>query len=299
LGYAWRMALTIIGILFIRRYLYKKYWGHNGFLGRLIGLAVGFAFYIPLYRYDPKAAWITIAAESIVLLPYTSFFRWKAANRTRKGMQQLALEWRTPFDVDPQSGLFQTVKRREESGEPVLWIGNVGIHMRSIHPAVRTEETYWGFACVLRLDEQPPFECSLIKGYTDPLFFEREWRRITRLKGEMTMLDVGDLLEEGCDTRVTGGKAETLQAYCSLEGHRWDQFQTLSGTHEERFHQVFSGEILERFFLSASSSPQYEMNVTPTSLNILTLYCRGDIQRRHLECLIGLKQRLHEMASEG
>ena len=112
------------------------------------------------------------------------------------------------------------------------------------------------------------------------------------MKGEMTMLHLGEMLEDDHGTRSTGRKAETLQEYDSLDDKRWGQFQRLSGAHQEKFIQVFSGEILEDFFLSASSSPQYEMNITPTSLNILTLYCRGDVQKSHLQFLLRLKKRL-------
>jgi len=292
LNYAWRIALVIIGLLFIRRYLYKKYWGHGGFLGRLVGIVIGLAFFIPLYRFDPQVALIMLAAGSVLFLPFGSYMKWKLKKETVKGLQQIASEWNMPFIDDSESGLFHTKKIENENEHSTMWIGNVGFHMRSIHPAVRTEETYWRLAFVIRLDALPPFQCSLIKGYTNPSYFEREWRKSTTIKGEMTMLNHGEMLEDDHGTRSTGGKVDTLQEYDSLDDRRWEQFHGLSGTHQERFIQVFSREILEDFFLSASSSPQYEMNITPTSLNILTFYCRGDVQKRHLQFLIRLKERL-------
>lgn len=294
MNYAWRIALAFIGLLFIRRYLYKKYWGHGGILGRLVGIIIGFAFFIPLYRFDPQLALIMLAAGSVLFLPFGSFVRWKLKKETVKGVQQLASEWGTPYEDDPESGLFYTKKVENESEHPTMWVGNVGLHVRSIHPAVRTEETYWRLAIVIRLDAPPPFQCSLIKGYTNPSYFEREWRKSTTMKGEMTMLNLGEMLEDDHGTRSTGGKADTLKEYDSLDDRRWGQFHGLSGTHQELFTQVFSGEILEDFFLSASACPHYEMNITPTSLNILTTYCKGDVQKYHLEFLLKLKDRLQK-----
>ena len=113
----WRIALAFIGLLFIRRYLYKKYWGHGEIIGRLFGIAFGFAFFIPLYYFDPTVALVTLTAGTVVLVPYGSYFRWKLKRETKKGVEKQSFHIHIDLPCNNQAEI--VVRSSEDVSRPV------------------------------------------------------------------------------------------------------------------------------------------------------------------------------------
>jgi hypothetical protein len=144
---------------------------------------------------------------------------------------------------------------------------------------------------VVRLDREPAFRCALTKGWNAPKYHEKEWRENTTMQGEVFAMSMGDLLVEG--GRETGGSVERLAEQPNVEDGRFQRFHALRCDNPEAFGRVFQGELLDEFFASAYQTMQYELNVTPTSVNIYTTYCGPEHARRNAEFL----ERLAEAVS--
>jgi len=283
---AWQI---IAGVYCLRYALYGKQWGHGGGLYKIIFGIAGLLLLAAIVRNN---AWIALSILFIGILPYKQTIIWLSKQIALKGLKDLGRAWGVKPSFDSKNGLFQVRMENPEGGDCRMWAGNVITEARSLHPGVRTTQKYYMLAFVLKLQKPSPFQCSIMKGWSSPKYFEKEWRHTTTMQGGMFALNMGGLLAEGDDT---GGKAVELASYASLPDERFGSF-TVMGTEEEKFHSVFSGETLEEFFDSAFSTLQYEMNVTPTSVNIYTIYCGGQIQKRNMDFLQKLSVRIESMA---
>jgi hypothetical protein len=178
-----------------------------------------------------------------------------------------------------------------EVGGRTAWVGNVLTHRGSIDPGVKRAEVGYMLAFVIELRHQPPFQCSLMIGWEKPRYFEREWRATHVIHGEFLSLPFGDVGLASDRGRATGGAVSRLEPYVAMPEDLGSKVAAM-GTSPDRFAQLFTPELLGRFFEVATRTYPYELNVTPSSVNIYTTYCDGDVQQANLEFLEELADRL-------
>lgn len=157
------------------------------------------------------------------------------------------------------------------------------MHVRSLHPSVRTSLTYRRWATVIRLPGASRFTCSIMRGLSSPKYHTSEWRENTTIQGQMMSLPMGTTLAEG--GRDTGASTELLAGHEPTTDDGFAKLFTVTTNDPDAFDAAFSGQILEQFLKTALQTLQYELNVTPTSVNIYTTLSKGDVQAANLAFL--------------
>ena len=285
MGLLWRMFVATIGFTILRQVVYPSIWGHSG-SSRIASALVGVLLVRPLAGHSAAGTALAIVGLLLCWFPYVQLFMGLLSWSTQSGLRQLAKEREQAFATQ-DDGLFEMQKVAKSP----IWVGNVLTKARSIHPASDREETYYMMAFVASLSAPPPFECSLMKGWSSPRYHEKEWRISTIMQGDTLSLTLEDF-ETKDKSRETGGQTEELKDYDVLaRDERFAPFTALVKG-EEEFEELFTGEFLEEFFESAFSSLQFEFNVTPTSVNIYTTYVGYETQKLNFELLLKLAQRL-------
>lgn len=287
MDYLLRIPVALIGLLLVRGFLYPRGWRRRSLVGALWAV-IGLALVLPLARHSSTGLTIAIAAAVLVLFPYRVLAVRYMKLRTRSGLQRLAEHWGTEVREDSQTGRWDVV--RDVDGRPA-WVGNVLTHKGSIDPAVKRAEVGYMLAFVIELDHEPPFQCSLMIGWERPRYFEREWRATHVIHGELLSLPFGDVGLASDRGRATGGSLSKLEPYVTMPENLTGKLAAL-GTNADRFAQVFTPELLQRFFEVATRTYPYELNVTPTSVNIYTTYCDAEVQQANLVFLEELADRL-------
>ncbi|UCC47871.1 MAG: hypothetical protein JSV41_10355 [Gemmatimonadota bacterium] len=287
MGYFLRIPVAVVGLLLLRGFLYPRGWGHRS-LGSVLLAVIGAALTVPLASYSRNGLVIVLVAAPVVLFPYRRLAIAYMKARTRTGLRQLAERWGTELREDPESGRWEVV--REEDGQRA-WVGNVLTRQGSIHPGVKRVKIGYMLAFVIELKQKPPFHCSLMLGWDKPRYFEREWRATHVIQGEYLSLAFGELGLESDRGRPTGGVVAALFPYDDLPEIASRGF-TAIGTQPERFARVFDGDTLAEFLRLARRTYPYELNVTPSSVNIYTTYCDAEVQRSNIEFLEKLAARV-------
>jgi hypothetical protein len=278
MDYAWRITLAAIGLFWLRSAVYSVHWGHGGGVRKVLGVAVSVALIWPLWDFSPGShAWL-IGVGAVWLLPWRQLVVALVRRNALAGARRLAQEWGTALKHEGDLWEASAGKR---------WMGNVLTRVRSLHPGVRGGQTYYMLGFSRRLDAVPPFQCSIMRGWAEPKYFENEWRETTTMQGEMLAMSLGGLLDEG--GRKTGGDAKALADW-ELADPRLQTFSA-KGDVRERFDAVFGGELLDQM-LGCAAAIQFELNVTPTSVNIYTVYAGFERQKRNAEFLERLAAKL-------
>lgn len=284
MDWAWRIALATVGMVWLRTVLYTVQWGHGGAIKKILGLIICGVLIWPLAEFSPDShAWL-LAAGAIWLFPYRQLAIAMLRRTTVAAARRLALEWGTTLK---ESGDLW------EASAENRWMGNVLTRARSLHPGVSTAQTYYMLGFSVRLVAPPSFQCSIMKGWSDPKYFAVEWRETTTLQGEVFAMSFGQTLDDG--GRKTGGDPAELAEW-ELPDPRFGSF-FVRGSGREQFDRVFTGELLDVFFGCAALAAQFEMNVTPTSVNIYTVYGAHPMQRRNVDFLQRLAGILNPSAS--
>ena len=287
MGLLWHILIATIGFTILRQVVYPSIWGHSG-TSRVVSAILGVLLIRPLAGHSASGTALAVIGLLLCWFPYVQLFMGLLSWSTQSGLRQLAEELEQPFSTQ-DDGLFEM----QRDGKSHIWVGNVLTKARSIHPASDREETYYMMAFVASLAAPPPFECSLMKGWSSPRYHEKEWRISTIMQGDTLSLSLEDF-EAKEKSRKTGGQAQELSDYDIVgRDERFAPFTALVKG-EQEFEELFSGEFLEEFFESAFSSLQYEFNVTPTSVNIYTTYCGYETQKLNFELLLKLAERLSQ-----
>lgn len=290
MDYLWKILLTIIGLLILRYALYHKVWGH----GKLIWLSVAailcIALLLPLALMGGIGLAIVVITAAFLLFPYLQVLLGWYRRRVKGWVKKLANYIEGHFREDQQSGLYEAVAGATADGDPKIWVGNVIYHVRSLHPGVRTRQDYYSLAFVVRLEEPPLFQCTLLRGKSTSQYFETEWRETTIMRGDIISIATGQLLSEG-EGRDTGGNLSDLANYPLETDSRFNFFEVLVKG-EGHFERVFSGELLDEFFSLAFMSPAYELNITPTSVNVFTQYGPFQYMKKNVDFLRNLAERV-------
>ncbi len=286
MGYLLRVPVALIGILMVRGFLYPRSWGKRSPAAALLAF-IGAALTLPLASYSDVGLLVVLASAATALFPYRKLAVRYMKARTRSGLESLAHLWGTELRVDRQSGRWDVVR---DSGGPQGWVGNVLTYEGSVDPGVKRSEVGYMLAFVFGLSREPPFQCSLMMGWEAPRYFEREWRATHVIRGEFLSLSFGELGLEADRGRPTGGLARQLRPY-DLPAMPSRKLHAI-GLRQEEFDRVFTPDVLEEFVEVASQTYPYELNVTPTSVNIYTTYCDQDVQRSNLKFLERLVQQL-------
>jgi hypothetical protein len=289
-----RIPVAIVGLLLVRGFIYPRGWA-----GRRIGSAllaiIGAAMVLPLASYDSLGAVAALGLTVITLVPYRQLAIGFLKMRTRAGLRALADEWGTILDEDAETGRWDV--EREVEGRRT-WVGNVLTHKGSIDPNVRRKEVGYMLAFVIELDEEPPFLVSLMFGWDKPRYFEREWRATHVIHGEYLSLPFGDIGLERDRGRATGGAIDRLVQLASVDARGDGKLMAL-GTDASAFARLFDADLQRAFARVSSQTYPYELNVTPTSVNIYTTYCPGEVQNENVRFLERLARRLAGEAALG
>lgn len=266
---AWRIALAAIGLLLLRGVLFSPQWGHGGPLRRLFGAAVCLLLVSPLVTRHPGSAWVLVPVAAVWLFP----FQWLVLGALRRaglaGGRLIARQWDAPLKTD--GDLWEVVQ-----GDRARWMGNVLTRVRSLHPGVAAQKTYYMLAFSLKLAAPPPVLCSIMRGWTSPKYYDSEWRQTTMMQGDFVGLSLGDALHEG--KIPTGGSASALRRVDAPDP-RLGGFTAVAASDAAAFAALFSGALLDVLLDAASRTFQFEMNVTPTTVNVYTTYCGPAAQK--------------------
>lgn len=279
---AFSALLALLGLLWLRTALYRKNWGHGGSLKAIVNGGLGLLAMVPLWRLLPDAHTGMIGGAVLVLLPYRQVMLAHLERLSRKGAAALARDWGVRVEKDSEKGLW-TVRRAASGDVTEAWIGNVLTHVRSLHPSVRTSQTYRMWATVVRLPAAPRFTCTIMRGWSVPKYHTSEWRENTTMQGELMGLSMGNVLAEG--GRDTGASTEALEVHGPTTHKALAELYTVATSDPEAFDAVFSGELVEQFAATALKTLQYELNVTPTSVSIYTTLAGPDVQKANLAFL--------------
>ncbi len=280
MDFAWRLAVAAIGIFLSRGALYR---GVGPF--RFVAAGILLALTVPLATAYPASRWWVAGIAAVWLFPIRPLGMALLRRAGVAGGRAIAKEWGVPLKVD--GDLWEAVQ-----GDRERWMGNVLTRVRSIHPAGGLLGTYYMLAFSMKLASPPRVTCSVMRGWTSPKYFETEWRQTTVMQGEYVGLSLGDALHEG--KVATGGKAADLKA---VEPHdpRLGGFTAIAASDEAAFREVFSNELLESFLGAASRTFQFEMNVTPTRVNVYTTYCGVEAQKG----IVGFLEKVREVVGRG
>lgn len=290
MGYFLRIPVALLGLLLLRGFLYPRGWGHRS-IGSVLLAVIGAALTLPLLSYGRSGLVIVLVAAPLLLFPYRRLAIAYMKARTRSGLRQLARRWGTEMREDPESGRWEVV--RDHKGQ-TAWVGNVLTRQGSIHPGVKRKRIGYMLAFVIELNQEPPFQCSLMIGWDKPRYFEREWRATHVIQGDFLSLPFGELGLESDRGRPTGGAVTALAPYEDVREISSLGF-TAVGTQVEQFARVFDGDTLVEFLRVARRTYPYELNVTPSSVNIYTTYCDAEVQRSNVEFLEKLAARLESV----
>lgn len=286
MDYLLRAPVALIGLLLIRSFVYPRGWGGRSLVSTLWAV-VGAALTVPLVAFSRAGTVAALASAILVLFPYRRLAVTYMKTRARSGLRKLADRWGTELQEDRASGRWDVVRERE----PPAWVGNVLTYKGSADPHVKKKETGYMLAFVIELKAEPPFNCSLMYGWSEPRYFEREWRATHVIHGEFMALPFGDIAIAADKGRGTKGKAGKLQPYSRLSVEQPAGLVAL-GTNEGQFRRVFTPELLAEFFRVAARTYPFEFNVTPSSVNIYTTYCDAGAQLAYVGLLERLAERL-------
>ena len=292
----WKIALALIGLLFARNLLYVKTWGHGGAKKKLIGVLIGGACLYPLVQYNDTGVTIAVIAAVIILTPYRRILMALFLRKTRKSLQKLAAEYgaeslsiKVPdHSLQPNQELF-TIRGTGGTGQHPFWIGNVLTEARSIHPSVKTSQMYYMMCFVVELKTAPSFQCAIFRGFSNPKFFNEQWRYTSMMQGGMVSLDMSETMRE--HKKPTGGDASLLTLYKPDYDTRFQNMQVITDN-EAAFDLFFDADLRDKFFESANTNLQYEFDITPSSVVIYTTYCSYEVQKNHIELLLEIAGRL-------
>lgn len=284
----WGIPLIIVGLVVLRKNLYRDDWGHGWLIRKLPGCAVGLALLAPLYYMEVMVQGGLAVVGLLWLLPYGAIVRAVMQAKARRGLRQLAGEWKVACLADPTTGLPEVVRPLPAASGGELRASLVRVVQRSIHPGVRKRKAFYMLAFVIPLDKPPPFLCSLMRGWFEPQYFEKHWREKTLLTGDIVSMSSAEL-QEG---RETGGRREELREYNGLDERLLGGFHAICGTGQQDFERAFSGEIVDGLLASCAVMMQYELDVTPTSIAIYTACCSRERQVAHVDFLERLSRAL-------
>jgi hypothetical protein len=291
MGYLLRIPVALVGLFLVRGFFYPRGWAGRTVPSALFAV-IGLALTLPLARYSQTGLAIAVAAAVIALFPYRTLAVRFLKARTRAGLRALAREWGSRVVEEKLTGRWDV--NREIDGKK-MWVGNVLTHKGSIDPKVRRKEVGYMLAFVSELKQEPRFLCSLMIGWEKPRYFEREWRATHVIQGPFLSMPFGDLGLERDRGRATGGVLPRLGRFEELDGLASLRCVAL-GTNRDEFARVFNGDILDKLAHVASQTFPYELNVTPTSLNIYTTYCNHEVLMANVELLEELGRRLESQA---
>ncbi len=285
-GYVLKAAVALIGLFLIRGLVYPRSWTGRT-IPNVLFAVVGAALLVPLATSGGIGPVVVLAAAVLALFPYRRVAVAFLKARTRQGLKSLADRWDTVLEEDAESGRWE-VERKVDGRR--MWVGNVLTHKGAIDPRVRRKETAYMLAFVIELEREPPFLCSLMIGWEKPRYFEREWRATHVIHGEFLALPFGDIGLESDRGRATGGQIADLAPY-DLPAEL-PRGLVAVGTEPEAFARTIDHDLLRQFGELAVQTYPYELNVTPSSVNIYTTYCGPEVQLANLRFIEALARRL-------
>jgi len=286
---ALRAVVAAIGALVLRGYLYPLRWRRRTISGALLAFT-GAALLLPLATYGVGGLLAVAAALLMVAIPYRRLAERYMSVQAKAGGRAIARRWHGELREDARTGLWEVVARVDGCRR---WAGNVLIHEGSLDPSLRRRETRYMMAFVSELDEPPRFTCSLMLGWDTPRYFAREWRVTHVVRAEYLSADAGELGIENRSGRPTGGDVRRLRE-CFRELADLPPDATIVVSDAGAFSAFLDDDLRALLAAAARRSYPYELNITPSSVNIYTTYCAPAVQLAHVALLEAIVGRMQE-----
>ena len=292
MGITGSIIAACIGLINLRFAMHQNSIASQRKLFMATAFVAAFALFFPLLSFGISGGSILIGLTVVLLFPYKQTLIWFLERTARNGVRKLSREVKGKYLYNSASRFF-TFTHVEDGHK--IWVGNVLNRMGSLEQQVTAESRYYMLAFVLRLEQPPTFNCSLLKGWAAPRFHDEEYRSRTRLlKGSFTICKQD---QHSTQERVTQGNCKQLEDhYDPASNHtrhkdpRYKLFSRILSNNREEFETLFSGEAYDTLINCASHSQYYELNITPTSINIYTTLCNYEVQKFNMDLLVMLGQ---------
>ena len=256
-----------------------------------------FTLFFPILSFGTGGGVTLLTLTVVLLFPYKQCLIALLKRTTRTGTRKLAHKVQGKYLYNSESGFFTLTSNLQNQK---IWVGNVANQISSLDNQVHIESSYHMLAFVARIPLQN-FCCSILKGWPSPRFHDSEYRsRSRQVQGSFSVTPADN---EFTHERSTGGNFATLDDYLTPDGLNkhsdYDIFGRILNNNNSQFESVFSGQLYDLLIECASHSPYYEVNITPSSINIYTTLCNYDVQKMNLDFLMSLSNALQIIVADG
>lgn len=297
MGFNASILMACIGLISLRMALAYSSSVNRRTLYLATAFTAAFTLFFPILSFGPGGGVTLIALTVVLLFPYKHCLIALLKRTTRSGIKKLANKVQGKYLYNSESGFFTLTSNQDDHK---IWVGNVANQISSLDNQVHIESSYHMLAFVVRIQPQN-FNCSILKGWPSPRFHNSEYRSRSRLvQGSFSVTPADN---EFTLERATGGNFARLDDHLTpdeLNNHTgYRIFGRILNNNNSLFESLFSGELYDLLIECASHSPYYEVNITPSSINIYTTLCNYDIQKINLDFLICLSNALKTLSKNG
>ncbi len=287
MGYSGSLIAACIGLISLRVTLQQQATTKPGSLYLAVTFIAASALFFPLLSFGQPGAYILLLLTVVILLPYKQIFIYFLERTTRTGIKKLAYNINGRYLYNKRTGFF-TLTHTHAKHKLKLWVGNVLNQIGSMDKQVHIKSRYYMLAFVVRLPQKSNFNCSILKGWPAPRFHDSEYRVRSRLIQGCYSITADDI--NNSNERLTGGNSQQLQD-CTIpreknDHHQYALFNRVMNNNNDIFETLFSGELYDQLLDCASHSPYYEVNITPSSINIYTTLCNYEVQKVNMNFLL-------------
>ncbi len=284
MGFNGSLLAACIGLFSLRMALHHSNSVDQRLLYMSTAFVAAFALFFPLLSFGLEGGVTLLILTVTILFPYKQFFISILERMTRNGVKKLAQKVKGKYLYNKETGFFTLT--RAQNGHKI-WIGNVLNQIGSLDKKIRIQSSYYMLAFVVRLNKDPGLNCSILKGWPSPRFHDSEYRSRARLVQGSFSISPKD--SQNSSERITGGDSRLLHDCLTPtknEGNnQYGLFGRILNNNNNMFESIFSGEVYDALIDCASHSPFYEVNITPSSINIYTTLCNYDIQKINMDFL--------------
>ncbi|VAW79148.1 hypothetical protein MNBD_GAMMA12-402 [hydrothermal vent metagenome] len=287
MGYSGSLIAACMGLISLRVTLQRNGTIKPNSLYLAITFVAASALIFPLLSFGQTGAYTLLLLTVTILFPYKQSLIYLLERTTRTGVKKLAHNINGKYLYNKHTGFF-TLTHTQAKHKLKLWVGNVLNQIGSMDKQVNIKSHYYMLAFVIRLSEKSNFNCSILKGWPSPRFHNSEYRVRSRLIKGCYSISTDDISKS--NERLTGGNSQQLQdciiPKANNDHDQYALFSRVMNNNNDIFESIFSGELYDQLLDCASHSPYYEVNITPTSINIYTTLCNYEVQKVNMNFLL-------------